>query len=183
MRFRRERPAPAPEKTGGVATLAGDEYAPREREPGPGPDARASEPAPATAPRRRRAPVGWRLRRGGAAAVGTAGAGFVLLARLVMLVATLIALLIGLAIVLRVTGANATNSIISDIHDAANFFAGSANGLYTSHGHGGRELALNWGIAAIVYLLIGGLIASFIRRLGVRGLELDRRHRAAAPPV
>src|SRR5947208_2151910 len=58
------------------------------------------------APRAGRGGLRWRTRTAGAAAVGAAGAGIVMLARLVMLVATLIALLIGLAIILRDVDAN-----------------------------------------------------------------------------
>jgi hypothetical protein len=100
------------------------------------------------------------------------------LARLVMLVAVLIALLIGVAIVLTVVDANASNTIIKGIHEGANFFAGSFTGLITFSGHPKRELAVDWGIALVVYLLVGALIAWLIARVGRSGVRFERRHRA-----
>ena len=76
-------------------------------------------------PRRR----AFRTRNAGAAAVGTAGAGVLLLARLVMAAASVIALLIALAIVLRDVDANGANTIVKGIHEGANFFAGAFTGL------------------------------------------------------
>ena len=60
---------------------------------------------------RRRAFAG-RSRNAGAAAVGTAGAGVIMIARLVMSIASLIALLIAVAIVLRDVDANSANTIV-----------------------------------------------------------------------
>ena len=69
-----------------------------------------------TAPERRRRRLAWRTRNAGAAAVGTAGAGVVLLARLVMAAASVIAMLIALAIVLRDVDSNGANTIVKGIH-------------------------------------------------------------------
>jgi hypothetical protein len=132
---------------------------------------------PAAAPR-----AGGRMRRSreaGAATVGAVGSGILLLARLVMLAATLIALLIGLAIVLRDVDANSSNTIVKGIHEGANFFAGAFTGLITFQGHPKRAITVDWGIALLVYLLVGGLLARFIARLGRSGLTFERRHRAA----
>jgi hypothetical protein len=133
---------------------------------------------PAEGARTRRG-VRWRTRDASAAAVGAVGSGFVALARLVMTVAALIALLIVLAIVLRDVDANASNSIVKGIHDGANFFAGAFTGLIKFSGHAKRELTVDWGIAAVVYLLVGGLIARFIRGIGHGGLRFERSRRAA----
>jgi hypothetical protein len=119
-----------------------------------------------------------RTRNAGAAAVGAVGSGFLALARLVMSVAALITLLIVLAIVLADVDANASNSIVKDIHEGANFFAGAFTGLIKFSGHAKRELTVDWGIAAVVYLLVGGLIARFIARIGRGGLRFERSHRA-----
>lgn len=97
--------------------------------------------------------------------------------RLVLTVATLIALLIGLAIVLRDVDANSHNTIVKGIHDGANFFAGAFTGLITFKGHAKRELTVDWGIALLVYLIVGALIARSIQRIGYRGLRYDSRHR------
>jgi hypothetical protein len=129
--------------------------------------------------RRERRGVGWRTRDAGAAAVGAVGSGFLVLARLVMSAAALIALLIALAIVLRDVGANSANTIVKGIHEGANFFAGSFTDLITLSGHAKRAITVNWGIALIVYLLVGAVIASSVRRLGRGGVRLERRRRAA----
>ena len=95
-----------------------------------------------------------------------------------MSVAALIALLIVLAIVLADV-ANASNSIVKGIHEGANFFAGGFTGMIKLSGHPERELTVDWGIAAVVYLLAGGLIARFIARIGRGGVRFERSRRAA----
>lgn len=102
-----------------------------------------------------------------------------MLARLVMAVASLIALLIALAIVLRDIDANAGNTIVKGIHGGANFFAGAFTGLIAFNGHPKRAITIDWGIALIVYLVVGAVIAGYIRRLGRGGLSFERRHRSA----
>ena len=129
--------------------------------------------------RARRRSMGSRTRNAGAAAVGAVGTGVIMVARLVMAVATLIALLIALAIVLRDVGANGQNTIVKGIHEGGNFFAGSFTGLISFSGHPKRAITVDWGIAAIVYLVVGALIAGYIRRIGSRGLGFGRRHRTA----
>jgi hypothetical protein len=131
------------------------------------------------APRRERRGIGWRTRDAGAAAVGAVGSGFIMLARLVMTAASLIALLIALAIVLRDVDANAANSIVKGIHEGANFFAGAFTGLITFGGHAKRAITVDWGIALLVYLLAGSVVAGFIRRVGRGGLRIERSRRAA----
>lgn len=127
----------------------------------------------------RRRSAGARTRNAGAAAVGAVGTGVIMVARLVMAVATLIALLIALAIVLRDVGANGQNTIVKGIHEGGNFFAGSFTGLISFSGHPKRAITIDWGIAGVVYLVVGALIAGYIRRIGSRGLGFERRHRTA----
>jgi hypothetical protein len=123
--------------------------------------------------------VGWRTRDASAAAVGAAGAGVILIARLVMALATLIALLIALAIVLRDVDANSANTIVKGIHEGANFFAGAFTGLIKFSGHPKRAITVNWGIALIVYLLVGALITNAIRNIGLGGVRFEQSHRPA----
>jgi hypothetical protein len=110
------------------------------------------------------------------AAAGAAGSGALALARLVMALAGLIALLIVLAIVLRDVNANASNTIVKGIHEGANFFAGSFTGLLSFSGHPKRAITVDWGIAAIVYLAVGALIAGLIARVGRGGLRFQQAH-------
>jgi hypothetical protein len=102
-----------------------------------------------------------------------------MIARLVRTLAGLIALLIVLAIVLRDVDANAHNTIVKGIHEGANFFAGAFTGLIEFNGHPKRAITVDWGIAAIVYLVVGGVIAGSIARVGRGGLGYERSHRAA----
>jgi hypothetical protein len=101
-----------------------------------------------------------------------------MLARLVMLAAVLIASLIGLAIVLVLVDANASNTIVKGIHEGANFFAGAFTGLITFSGHPKRAITVDWGIALLVYLLLGAVLARIIAKIGYGGLRFERRHRA-----
>ncbi len=138
--------------------------------------------APATAEQR----SGPRLRRrrrtrdAGAVAVGAIGSGVLAIARLVMTIASLIALLIALAIVLRDVDANQSNTIVKGIHEGANFFAGAFTGLITFSGHPKRAITIDWGIALLAYLLVGALVARAIARIGRGGLRFERRHRTVA---
>ncbi len=165
-RTQAEGPATSPGR--GAAPLAAERRPLGERE--------AAAPEGAPVGRRRRAL--WHTRNAGAATAGAVGSGIVLLARLVLTVAVLIALLIGLAIVLRDVDANASNSIVKGIHEGANFFAGAFTGLITFAGHPKRELTVDWGIALIVFLVAGALIARIIAGVGRTGLRFERRHRA-----
>jgi len=92
------------------------------------------------------------------------------LARLIRTVAGLVALVIVLGILLFVLSANPHNAIVSDIHDAANWLVGPFRNIFSVKGQK-LNLALNWGLAALVYLLLGGLLAS----LAVRGVAGGRR--------
>jgi hypothetical protein len=124
----------------------------------------------------------WRTRNAGAAAVGTAGAGVVLLARLVMAAASLIALLIALAIVLRDVDANSANTLVKGIHEGANFFAGAFTGLIRFGAHPKRAITVDWGIALLAYLIVGAIVAKVIAGVGRGGLLFERSHRAAPTP-
>jgi hypothetical protein len=128
---------------------------------------------------RRRAFV-WRSREAGAAAVGSVGAGVMLIARLVMAVASLIALLIALAIVLRDVDANGANAIVKGVHESANFFAGAFTGLIRFNGHPKRAITVDWGIALAVYLVVGGILSRLIAGIGRGGVRFERAHRTAA---
>ncbi len=102
-------------------------------------------------------------RRGGAFSRGS-GAAIGVLARVVHLIVSVIVLLIVAGILLVLLKANPTNTIVSDVHDAARWFVGPFDGLFSFHS-ARTALAVNWGIAAVVYLIVGGLIA---RLLGSR---------------
>jgi len=100
------------------------------------------------------------------------------LARLVRLVAGIVAAIIVLGIVLIVLKANPTNGIVDAVHDAARWLVGPFDGMFKLD-NARVAVAVNWGIAAVVYLIVGALIARLIAAIGAAaGL---RRRRAVAP--
>ncbi len=118
----------------------------------------APAPAEGTATRAERPAAG-----AGAAAVGARAAGgfFLLLARLIRAAAGVVFALIVLAIILFDLKANPGNSIVKAIHDAANWLTTPFHGLFSIHG-ARKMLTINWGIAAVVYLIAGVIIAAII---------------------
>jgi hypothetical protein len=99
---------------------------------------------------------------GGAAAAG--GAAFLrILAMIVDVLVGIVCVLIVLGIIFVIFKANPKNGIVKDVHDAAKFLVGPFDGLFTPKDHK-LAIAINWGIAAAVYLLVGRLIASLLRR-------------------
>src|SRR5437588_3042245 len=107
--------------------------------------------------------AGWR--RGGR--VGAAGAGALavatVLGRLVMLVAALVALVIVVGITFVVFKANPSNSIVSWVHDTAHTLVGPFDGLFKPKDPK-LAIGINWGLAAIVYLIVGRFIARLLMR-------------------
>jgi hypothetical protein len=98
------------------------------------------------------------------------------LARLVRLVAGVLAGIIALGILLVVLKANPDNSIASAVHDTARALVGPFKGMFKLD-DARAAVAVNWGIAAIVYLILGALIAWLISLIGITAL---RSRRAAA---
>ena len=85
------------------------------------------------------------------------------LARLVMLVAAVVAAILVIGILLVVLGANQSNTLVDAVMDAARWLAGPFRDLFTFDSHK-TAIAVNWGIAAIVYLVVGRLIARLLMR-------------------
>jgi uncharacterized protein YggT (Ycf19 family) len=106
----------------------------------------------------------------GAWAVGSV---FTLIARLVRLAAAIVFLIIAVAIVLRVAGANPGNVVVRDFHDVANTLVGPFRNIFSLK-NPKATLALNWGIAAVVYAIVGSLVASLIARVAPRGVHPAR---------
>ena len=100
-----------------------------------------------------------RSRREGIGARGAQAGG--LLARVVRIIVGIVAAIIVAGILLFVLKANPTNSIASAIHDTAHTLVGPFNGLFSFH-NANVAIAVNWGIAALVYLIVGGLIARLL---------------------
>ena len=86
-----------------------------------------------------------------------------LLARIVRIVTGLIVAVIVIGILLRVFEANASNGIVSAILDVAGWLVDPFKGLFSIDDRK-VQTAVNWGIGALVYALVGGLIASLLAR-------------------
>ncbi len=97
-----------------------------------------------------------------------AGTGLGLLARLIMVIAGIVFLILAVGILLIVLGANQANVLVQAVTGAARWLAGPFNGLFT-FGDPTTSTAINWAIAAFVYLIVGALIAGIIRRIGAAG--------------
>ena len=95
--------------------------------------------------------------------VGAFGQGADLLVRAVQLVVSIVVLIIVAGILLVVLKANATNSIVAEVHSWARWLAGPFDGMFSFHS-ANDAIAVNWGIAAVVYLFVGVLIARLIGR-------------------
>ena len=85
------------------------------------------------------------------------------LARLVMLLAWLVALAIAAGILLVVLKANPTNGVVQAVTDAGRWLAGPFKNMFSIHDVR-TATAVNWGIAAVVYLAVASLVARLLRR-------------------
>lgn len=89
-------------------------------------------------------------------------------ARLIHAVTGIVVGLIVLAVVLFLLGANGHNEIVSDIHDAGNWLVGPFRNVFSVKNHD-WHMILNWGLAAVVYSFIGGLLANLVARSAYGG--------------
>ena len=87
------------------------------------------------------------------------------LARIIRLIATVVALILIAGILLVVFEANAGNEIVKRVLDAAKWLAGPFDGMFSPK-NPKTAVAVNWGIAAVVYYAIGALIARLLTRRG-----------------
>jgi hypothetical protein len=85
-------------------------------------------------------------------------------ARVIMAIATIIAGILVLDILLVWANANPTNDIVHFFMRVGSFFATPFKELFQVHGHK-QEMLVNWGIAALAYLLAGGILARLSRGL------------------
>lgn len=108
--------------------------------------------------RRRR---GGTTRRGAGVAAG-ARSGLALLARLVSLITAIVVGIIVIGIVLVLLKANTGNQIVSFFHDTAETLVGPFKDVFSIKGRKGT--AVNWGLAAVVYAIVGGFIVRLLSR-------------------
>ena len=80
------------------------------------------------------------------------------LARVVRLATTVAIAIIVAGILIHVLGANTSNGIVSAVNDAAKWLVQPFSNVFHLQGHK-ANVALNWGLAAVVYAVVGGFIA------------------------
>jgi hypothetical protein len=123
--------------------------------------------------RRRRDPnapgVGLMAASAGAGAIAT-------VARLIRVVAGIVALIIALGIVFVALKASPSNTIVSHVHDWGQCLTTPFHNMFHVRGARGT-LALNWGIAILVYLAVAWLIT---RMLLAPSRAIRRRRTAVA---
>jgi hypothetical protein len=83
---------------------------------------------------------------------------------IIMLVVGVIALILVLHIIFVLFGANSANSIVSTDADWARHLAAWFDGLFNT-ANGKWNTVLNYGIATIVYLVVGRLLAGLLERV------------------
>ncbi|MZD09700.1 hypothetical protein GTW43_32155 [Streptomyces sp. SID5785] len=83
-------------------------------------------------------------------------------ARAIVIVADVMALILGLWILMYLLDANRGNDLVRFIHHAADWLAGWSYDLFTFDEAWARVVS-GYGLAAVVYLLIGHTIAGRLR--------------------
>ena len=94
------------------------------------------------------------------------------IARIVSLITMVVVGLIVIGILLVVLEANRDNAIVGFVDDVARWLVDPFSGIF-SLDERKAEIAVNWGLAALVYAIVGGVIASLLARAGLAAA--DRR--------
>jgi hypothetical protein len=104
----------------------------------------------------------FRRDRGAAIAEG-ARQGAWTLGRVILTIAKVVAAIIVAGIALVVLKANPSNEIVRWVTDAARWLSTPFHGIFSLH-TANATIAVNWGLAAAVYLLLAGFIARRLAR-------------------
>jgi hypothetical protein len=86
-----------------------------------------------------------------------------LLARAVDIVTAVVAVVIAVGVLLVVLAANPSNEIVRHWLDAARWLVGPFKDVFSLHDHK-LHVAVNWGLALVVYVAVGRLVSSLLRR-------------------
>jgi hypothetical protein len=84
-------------------------------------------------------------------------------ARIVSLITSVVVGLIVVGIVLVLLEANRDNAIVDWLVGAGHFFADPFDNVFQLDGRK-AQVGVNWGLAAVLYGIVGGLIARLLRR-------------------
>jgi hypothetical protein len=85
------------------------------------------------------------------------------IARIVSLITLVVVGLIAIGIALILLDANRDNAIVDWLVGAAEFLAQPFENMFQPDGRK-TEIAVNWGLAAVVYAIVGGVIVRLFRR-------------------
>jgi cell division protein FtsX len=85
------------------------------------------------------------------------------IARAVMLITGAIALVLVAGILLVVLEANRSNELVQFVRDAASLLAGPLDDLFKLDSNK-AERAVNWGLAAVVWVALGRLVSGLLLR-------------------
>jgi lysylphosphatidylglycerol synthetase-like protein (DUF2156 family) len=85
------------------------------------------------------------------------------LSKAIELLGTAVALVLLAGVVLVLLKANRVNDIVEAVRDAADWLAGPFNDMFELSTRR-RSIAVNWGIAAVVYYAASRLLAGFVSR-------------------
>jgi len=94
------------------------------------------------------------------------------LAKLVQGIGTAILLVIGVGVLLVALDADEKNAIVDAVLKVGRFLTDPFRGIFDlEKGKEHLQIAINWGIAALVYLVIALLIAAALRAIASRGRD------------
>ncbi len=102
-----------------------------------------------------------------------------LLARMVRMVVVTAVGFIVVGIVLHVLDAHASNTVVGFVYDVAGWLVTPFKGLFSLSG-AKLTLAVNWGLAAVVYSFVGGLLVRLLAGTGIAGRQRFARRRRVA---
>jgi ABC-type thiamin/hydroxymethylpyrimidine transport system permease subunit len=103
-----------------------------------------------------------------------------LLVRAVKVIVGILVALIVLGILFALLEANPRNGIVSAVNDIGRALVGPFEDLFTRR-RPKEEIAINWGIAAVVYLVIGSVIATLLGRVASAAYSRRGRTREREP--
>jgi len=94
---------------------------------------------------------------------GTRGSALLIVARVIRAITLAVVALIVIGILLVLLGANQKNGLVEFLLDIARFLVGPFKDVFDLKERK-AEVAVNWGLAAVVYAAIGLLIARLLAR-------------------
>ena len=85
------------------------------------------------------------------------------LARVIELVVAVVAAIIAVGVLLVVLEANRSNDLVDAVHSAAQWLVGPSKDMFSLDDRK-LEVAVNWGLALLLYVLVGRFVARLLRR-------------------